>query len=479
MDDFRGRFRSYGGGTDGFRAPKPQPKPTQRPKPATARPTPKVQPDEDFLSIQKPSKKRKSKKKSGRGKKTIISLVAILMVGAGGFFGWRWYANYKDQNSKDAFSLGDGPKNENTDAEKLRQTQEQPAAESVATGKIRIMAGGDNIPMSAILERAKAGSQYNFDKMFAGIKPVMEKADITMCQQPTPSGGEASGFSGHPVYNAPSSWATALNTAGCTVVDLASNHTNDKGQKAIDATISNWEKQPEMKAVVGAQRSQKELDELEVYAVKNINFASLSYTTSSNKSPEKPYSVSIYSDALAKKQIAEARKKADIVTVHINWGTEYETGVTSAQNKTAQKLADFGADIVIGHGSHTLQPVKVLSGSDGRSTIVWFGLGNMLNAQLEIEALIGGFAVMDVDIATKKVSVLGFLPTYSHYEWTAAQKSANDLLARKNFGVHPLDASASLLTKSLNSTNVSAQTARVKSIMNTHQKTAILTTDKL
>src|SRR5207253_4014823 len=125
----------------------------------------------------------------------------------------------------------------------------------------------------------------------------------------------------------------------------------------------------------------------------------------------------------------------DIVLVSMRWGTEDSPVVNATQERDAQQLTDDGADIVFGHGPHVLQPVARLRAASGRETIVWYSLGNFLNSQLAIEALIGGFATMDIDVATKKITNIGFLPVYSHYEWTPEQKAAHDLLARHSFGM--------------------------------------------
>jgi hypothetical protein len=102
-------------------------------------------------------------------------------------------------------------------------------------------------------------------------------------------------------------------------------------------------------------------------------------------------------------------------------------------------------------------------------------LGNFLNTQVETEALIGGFAIMDYDVATKKLTNTAFMPTYMHYEWTAAQKASNNLLARKNLAMVPLDKAQELLAKSQLNTTVEAQTARVKNVLNKFTPVKIIT----
>src|SRR5690606_32606699 len=97
-----------------------------------------------------------------------------------------------------------------------------------------------------------------------------------------------------------------------------------------------------------------------------------------------------------------------------------------------------------------------------------------LNAQLEATGLINGFAVMDIDKQTKKVTSVSYLPTYVHYEWTAEEKTREDHLARKNFGMYVLEESGELLAKSQLNTTVEKQKARIESILNKHTTVPIL-----
>jgi poly-gamma-glutamate synthesis protein (capsule biosynthesis protein) len=230
--------------------------------------------------------------------------------------------------------------------------------------------------------------------------------------------------------------------------------------------------------VVGANRSAEEQAKIRYFKKDGVSFAILSYTTYSNSRPTTTYGINMYDKATADKQIAEAKKNADIVIVSMRWGTEYSPGVNAQQDAIAQELSNAGADVVLGHGSHFLEPVKKLKGANGNDTLVWYSLGNFLNAQIETESLIGGFAIMDIDVATKKVSEPKFMPTYMHYEWSAADKAANNLLTRKNFQMYPLDQAADPMSKSQINTTVEAQTDRVNKLLNTYTPVVIVKSDQ-
>jgi hypothetical protein len=67
------------------------------------------------------------------------------------------------------------------------------------------------------------------------------------------------------------------------------------------------------------------------------------------------------------------------------------------------------------------------------------------------------------------------MPTYMHYEWTAAQKVADDQAARHNLMIYPLDQAAAPLANSQDNTTVEAQTVRVTQLMNSLTPVTMLT----
>lgn len=353
------------------------------------------------------------------------------------------------------------------------------SSSSSAPSVVRLVATGDMLPHDAILQEGKRpDGTYDFSAMLAPVQPYFARADIRFCNEATAAGGTQFGITGYPVFNAPVEWSRALEGVGCNLINLGTNHTNDKGQALIDAFVASWDGRPGVLATAGANRSVEEQNRIRYFKVSGVDFAFLSYITYNNNPKGTSYGVNNYSDSLAKSQIAEARKNADMVIVSMRWGTEDTDVVNATQVRDAQQLADFGADIVLGHGSHVLQPVDRLVGAGGRETLVWYSLGNFLSAQLAIQQLIGGFATMDIDVASKKVTSIGFLPVYSHYEWTPAEKAARDLLARHSFAVYALDKAAAPLARSQNNTTVEAQIARVRAVLTRNTSVPILTSEE-
>ncbi len=308
---------------------------------------------------------------------------------------------------------------------------------------IRLMATGDWIAHDSVNAAAKqSDGTYNYLPLIADTLPAFKDADIRFCNDPILNGGESLGVTGYPKFNSPTEFVTDMGRQGCNLVNTASNHSFDFTQANIDNSVAAWSKVPNTLAVAGENRSQAEHDTVHYFTVKGVKFAYLAYTTYSNTDAptQNNYGVNIFSKDFAASQINAAKQNgAKVIIASMRWGTEYSTSVNPEQAADAQYLADEGVDLILGHGSHELEPVDELTGANGNKTVVWYSLGNFINTQEPAETLFNGIAFMDIDAKTGQVSNMRFLPTYMHYEWTAAQAKADDISARTHVKMYLLE----------------------------------------
>jgi poly-gamma-glutamate capsule biosynthesis protein CapA/YwtB (metallophosphatase superfamily) len=391
----------------------------------------------------------------------VFAVIAILVLAALGAGAWWFKGRNKTPGATQSVS----------------QQSTTPQAQQAGATHLRLIASGDELPHSAISQAAKTSSGYDYTPFYDTIKPVFTRADVRFCNQETVSAGEEYGISGYPTFNVSKQFARDLNTVGCNLINVANNHINDKGQAGINETLSVWDEIKPL-AIAGANRNADEQKKVRYFTQHGIKFAFVAYSEITNTTLPNAYSLNMLNDALVTQQLTEARSQADIVLVSVHWGTEYSEGINSAQDTWSNKFAALGADVVMGTGPHVLEPVKKLPRAGGGETLVWYSLGNMLSAQLDVPSLIGGFAVMDINLNTKKIDTIGFMPTYMHYEWTAEQKAKEDLLARHNFQIYALDKAADALKKSQNDTTVEAQAKRVTQLLNTYTSVPIMTVDQ-
>lgn len=169
----------------------------------------------------------------------------------------------------------------------------------------------------------------------------------------------------------------ALRAAGVDVVSLANNHTLDYGQVGLADTLDAT------KAAgfptFGAGRTAAEAYTPWITTVRGVRIAVLGYSQvheleSTWSAKENRGGIAMAGElARVTAAVTAARQQADLVVVFNHWGTEGVACPNGEQKAFAAKLAQAGADVVIGAHAHTLQG----DGWLGR-TYVAYGLGNFL-----------------------------------------------------------------------------------------------------
>lgn len=76
-------------------------------------------------------------------------------------------------------------------------------------------------------------------------------------------------------------------------------------------------------------------------------------------------------------RIRYLRDEADVVFVIVHWGREYKMSPSTRQKTLARQFVANGADVVMGHHPHVIQPMETLN-VKGRSGVVFYSLGNFL-----------------------------------------------------------------------------------------------------
>lgn len=264
---------------------------------------------------------------------------------------------------------------------------------------ISLVMVGDALIHDKIYNEAKklGNGTYDFTPMLSLIKPIVSKYDLAYYNQETILGGSEIGVSSYPAFNSPYEVGDAFIDAGFNLVSLATNHTLDRGEKAIINSRNYWNSKLtnclDCILAVGSYTSNEERNKLEYRQSNNITYTMLNYTYGTNgiKVPSgKEYLVNIWpvtgSDPntdtkyqsykeQVKQDVEAVRDKVDILMVAMHWGIEYQTTPNSYQKDMAQYLASLGVDIIIGTHPHVVQPIEWID-----NTLVIYSLGNFISA---------------------------------------------------------------------------------------------------
>ena len=240
----------------------------------------------------------------------------------------------------------------------------------------------------------------NYDHFFYNIQSDLDEAEIKIVNQETILGGMDLGFSSYPCFNSPQEIGDAEAKAGFNVILHATNHTMDKGYKAIENTINFWkENYPEI-AVLGINEKEKDQNNIYIYNQNGFKVALLNYTYGTNGIPlpsDKPYLVNLMDKERITNDVKLAQEQADFVVVLPHWGTEYQHTPDSFQKEYTKLLSDLGVDLVIGTHPHVLENIEVITNDEGHQMLVYYSLGNYVSGQTKKDRVVGGLAKVSIE----------------------------------------------------------------------------------
>lgn len=263
---------------------------------------------------------------------------------------------------------------------------------------------------------------YDFVSMLSDVAPLLSAADITVGNLETPVAGGSFGYTGSAGtlnFNAPDSYLDMLESAGFDVLTNANNHLLDKGWQGLLNTLDILDARGFVHT--GGFRDQAENETPCIVERGGIRVAFVTATGIMNVGrggiPEEQR-IWAYNDpdiGKMSEDIARARNAgADLVFACVHWGSERTQKPSAFQRELARELVAAGADCILGHHPHVLQPVEVVE-SGGRAGLVFYSLGNFISNMYPPQADTGAIAYVtyEKDHETGEVALVdaAYLPT--------------------------------------------------------------------
>lgn len=249
-------------------------------------------------------------------------------------------------------------------------------AEAKPTNTFTVVATGDVLIHPALTEQAEAdgNGQRDFAPLFAGVKPVIEAADLAICHMEVPLAAADGPFEGYPLFYAPPEVAAAVAATGYDTCSTASNHTVDHGGDGVTSTLDALD--AAKIGHTGSARTKQEADTPLVREVNGVKVGQVSFTFAFNQGTEEPEQWSA-NDGISVDGVLEAARQAraagaEVVIASLHWGIEDQHEPTADQRETAEAiLADPAVDLIVGHHAHVVQPFEKFG-----DKWVAYGLGN-------------------------------------------------------------------------------------------------------
>lgn len=291
------------------------------------------------------------------------------------------------------------------------------------TRTLSFLGCGDNIIYygtyrDAASQAIPGGRTYNFAPIYDNVRDIISAADIAFINQETPV-SQSYELSSYPGFNSPVDLTYDVVDAGFDIINLANNHMLDKGALGLKESYENWNARGV--TVIGCYEEQESGKYITYYEKNDIRIAFLSYTYGTNLNSD-PAEYGLYASYLKyadlEGEITEARENADFVIVSVHWGQEGSLTPNDEQKSYAQKMADWGADVILGHHPHVLQPIEEIQRQDGGTTLCVYSLGNFVHEQAQYINVVGGMITFDITKTNDERATwsnVEFTPTVCHY----------------------------------------------------------------
>lgn len=265
---------------------------------------------------------------------------------------------------------------------------------------VTIGSAGDVIIHNPFLDSNvyKTSKGYDFTSCFKYVKELYNQEDYMVANLETTLSGKSVGYSGYPVFNSPDSLVDNMHNSGIDMFLLANNHIYDKGKNGFLRTSEVL--QEKGYDYTGARHSDKG-NKYKIVNVNGVKVGMINYTFQTPSQSGKaingnkmdssvasylnsfnPNKLDDFYNELTKQVALMKLSGVEYIIFYPHWGEEYKTEAYGYTKKMAQKACDIGVDAIIGGHPHVVEPVDVLTSSDGkRKTFVAYSMGNLLSNQ--------------------------------------------------------------------------------------------------
>lgn len=246
-------------------------------------------------------------------------------------------------------------------------------SDSCASSRLKILFTGD-----VLLDRGvrKWIERKGVEWLFEGVKDEFHRADAVVINLECPLTDTISAINKKYIFRAEAKWAKDLKKVGVTHAAMSNNHTNDQGRRGLQATNHHLLKAGIVPIGYGMNTQEQvrpaiiEKDGIRVAVFNSVAFPLENWMHLENR----PGICQLNPRSLSKEiKKYKSENKNTFIVVVLHWGIEFQSLPTRMQRGDAHLLAESGADVIIGHHPHVLQPVDTIN-----HTPVYYSIGNFV-----------------------------------------------------------------------------------------------------
>lgn len=243
----------------------------------------------------------------------------------------------------------------------------------LSTAQVKFCAVGD-----ILLDRGVRRTIEKTDAIypFRNVEEIINKYHLAFGNLECPICPKEQGFAMNKRFSfrADSIFVDGLKFAGFNILSIANNHTVDYGNNGFLKTIEIL-KQNNIHSIGGGKNQQEAFNPviIEENGQKFAFFANLQFLLEGLIfMQDVPYPAFGQIDRLCD-SIEKYNSLVDFVIVSFHWGIENCLIPTNLQINAAHNVVDAGADIVLGHHPHVLQPIEIYNNG-----LILYSLGNFV-----------------------------------------------------------------------------------------------------
>ena len=201
----------------------------------------------------------------------------------------------------------------------------------------------------SIFDKELEANDGDINFPFTNVRDIFLADDLTMVNFEgtlTTAGKNRDKLENSFLFRADPSFVSMLPYGGVETVSLENNHVRDMGEDGLAET---------KQTLLGAGITYASEGEPAVMTVKGVKIGSLAYQTFGGR----------HDEIIAKlpQDIGQLRQQGcDVVIVSYHWGAEKDYKPNDNQVRLGRATIDAGADLVIGHHSHRINPVEYCNG---------------------------------------------------------------------------------------------------------------------
>lgn len=257
--------------------------------------------------------------------------------------------------------------------------------------------------MASLLSRGRDLENAISEPLLAKMQDVdilMVNNEFPYTDRGTPTEGKTYTFRADP------STVSYLEDMGADIVSLANNHIYDFGEVGFLDTLNTLEEQG--MPYVGAGRNLEEASapvyfisgDMKIAFVAATQIERLDNPDTKGATENMAGVFRCWNPQRLYEVVAKAKEDSDFVVVYIHWGTENVSEPDWAQLEQAPKLAEAGADLIIGDHPHCLQGIQYFG-----DVPVIYSLGNFLFNSRTLDS-----CMVQVDISSQGIESFRFIP---------------------------------------------------------------------